>query len=327
MKKNLISIIIPIRDTKDYLEKCLNSVVSQTYTNLEIILVNDIDTDGTKEICEKFQKIDNRIKIIDISSVEVGEARNIGIKEATGEYLGFVDSDDYISNDMYEILLNTLLDHNADIADIGFAREENGQIESKSFSENIEIFDKESALEEILKDKKLLSFMWNKLFKRKVWDNIWFDSQKVYEDIDIMYKLFENAERVVLIDTLKYIYVQRSTSIMHTPNSQFMLDRLNVVVDRFNHFKNKYNDKIQFMNKYAFAVNMIVIYRKIVLTHFDDIYNDFMKHYNLFIEVINEYENEIRAILTPNQNLVLNFMLEDLSSAPDKIRNVKNIDK
>lgn len=327
MKKNLISIIIPIRDTKDYLEKCLNSVVSQTYTNLEIILVNDIDTEGTKEICEKFQKIDNRIKIIDISSVEVGEARNIGIKEATGEYLGFVDSDDYISNDMYEILLNTLLDHNADIADIGFAREENGQIESKSFSENIEIFDKESALEEILKDKKLLSFMWNKLFKRKVWDNIWFDSQKVYEDIDIMYKLFENAERVVLIDTLKYIYVQRSTSIMHTPNSQFMLDRLNVVVDRFNHFKNKYNDKIQFMNKYAFAVNMIVIYRKIVLTHFDDIYNDFMKHYNLFIEVINEYENEIRAILTPNQNLVLNFMLEDLSSAPDKIRNVKNIDK
>lgn len=327
MKKNLISIIIPIRDTKDYLEKCLNSVVSQTYPNLEIILVNDIDTDGTKEICERFQKIDHRIKIINISSVEVGEARNIGIKEATGEYLGFVDSDDYISNDMYEILLNTLLDNNADIADIGFAREENGQIESKSFSENIEIFDKESALEEILKDKKLLSFMWNKLFKRKVWDNIWFDSQKVYEDIDIMYKLFENAERVVLIDTLKYIYVQRSTSIMHTPNSQFMLDRLNVVVDRFNHFKNKYNDKIQFMNKYAFAVNMIVIYRKIVLTHFDDIYNDFMKHYNLFIEVINEYENEIRAILTPNQNLVLNFMLEDLSSAPDKIRNVKNIDK
>lgn len=327
MKENLISIIIPIRDTRDYLEKCLNSVVNQTYSNLEIILVNDINTYGTKEICEKFKSMDNRIKIIDVSSVEVGEARNIGIKEATGEYLGFVDSDDYIAEDMYEILLNNLIDNNADISDIGFAREENGQIESKSFSGKIEVFDKDSALEEILKDKKLLSFMWNKLFKRKVWDNIWFDSQKVFEDIDIMYKLFENAEKVVLIDTLKYIYVQRSTSIMHTPNSLFMLDRLNVIVDRYNYFKNRYNDKIQFMNKYAFAVNMIVIYRKIVLSHFDDIYDDFMKYYDLFIEVINEYENEIRAILTPNQNLVLNFMLEDLSSAPEKIRSVKDIDK
>lgn len=327
MKENLISIIIPIRDTRDYLEKCLNSVVNQTYSNLEIILVNDINTNGTKEICEKFKNMDNRIKIIDVSSVEVGEARNIGIKEATGEYLGFVDSDDYIAEDMYEILLNNLINENADIADVGFAREENGQLELKSFTGEIEVFDKESAIEEILKDKKLLSFMWNKLFKRKVWDNIWFDSQKVFEDIDIMYKLFENANKVVLIDTLKYIYVQRSTSIMHTPNSLFMLDRLNVIVDRYNHFKNKYNERIQFMNKYAFAVNMIVIYRKIVLNHFDDIYNEFMKYYNLFIEVINEYENEIRTILTPNQNLVLNFMLDDLSSAPEKIRSVKDIDK
>lgn len=327
MKENLISIIIPIRDTRDYLEKCLNSVVNQTYSNLEIILVNDINTDGTQEICEKFKAMDNRIKLINVSSVEVGEARNIGIKEATGEYFGFVDSDDYIAEDMYEILLNNLLDNNADISDIGFAREENGQIESKSFTGKIEVFDKESAIEEILKDKKLLSFMWNKLFKRKVWDNTWFDSQKVFEDIDIMYKLFENAERVVLIDTLKYIYVQRSTSIMHTPNSLFMLDRLNVIVDRYNHFKNKYNDKIQFMNKYAFAVNMIVIYRKIVLNYFDDIYDDFMKHYDLFLEVINEYETEIRKILTANQNLVLDFMLTDLSTAPEKIRNVKDIDK
>ena len=327
MKENLISIIIPICDTRDYLEKCLNSVINQTYRNLEIILVNDLNTEGTKEICEKYSAMDSRIKLINVSSVEVGEARNIGIRQATGDYLGFVDSDDYIFEDMYEVLLKNLHNTNADIADIGFAREENSQLEPKTFTNTIEVFDKEAALEEILKDKKLLSFMWNKLFKREVWNNIWFDSQKVFEDIDIMYKLFENANRVVLIDTLKYIYVQRSTSIMHTPNSLFMLDRINVVVDRYNHFKNKYNEKIQFMNKYAFAVNMIVIYRKIVLTNFNNIYDDFMKYYDLFLEVINEHENDIRKILTPNQNLVLNFMLEDLSSAPERIRSVKDIDK
>lgn len=327
MEKNLISIIIPIRNTKDYLEKCLNSVINQTYSNLEIILVNDISTEGTKEICEKFQSLDNRIKVIDISNVEVGEARNIGIRVATGNYLGFIDSDDYIAKDMYEILLKTMIDNNADIADIGFAREESGQIEDKTFNNTVEILNKETALEELLKDKKILSFVWNKLFKREVWDNIWFDSQKVFEDIDIMYKLFENAKTVAVIDSLKYIYVQRNTSIMHTSNSLFMSDRLNVIIDRYNHLKNKYNEKIQFMNKYAFAVNMIVIYRKIVLSNFNDIYDEFMKHYDLFISIINEHETQIREILTPNQNLVLNFMLEDLSSAPEKIKKVKDIDK
>lgn len=327
MNEKLISIIIPIYGTKDYLERCLNSVISQTYKNLEIILVNDIQTSETKSICDKFKLLDNRIKVIDVSSVEVGEARNIGIKHSTGEYLGFVDSDDYIREDMYEVLLKELVNSDADIADIGFAREEDGIIEEKKFTEKVQVLEKEVAIEELLKDKKVQSYMWNKLFRRSVWNNIWFDSKRVYEDIDIMYKLFIQAEKVVLIDSLKYIYVQRSTSIMHTLNSSYILDRLNVTVDRYNTFKNSNNSKIIFMNKYAFVVNMIVVYRRIVLDRYDDIFSEFMKYYDLFIEIVNEYEKEIRAILTPNQNLVLDFMLEDFSSAPDKIRSVKDIDK
>lgn len=327
MNEKLISIIIPIYGTKDYLERCLNSVISQTYKNLEIILVNDIQTSETKSICDKFKLLDNRIKVIDVSSVEVGEARNIGIKHSTGEYLGFVDSDDYIREDMYEVLLKELVNNDADIADIGFAREEDGIIEEKNFTEKVQVLEKEVAIEELLKDKKVQSYMWNKLFRRSVWNNIWFDSKRVYEDIDIMYKLFIQAEKVVLIDSLKYIYVQRSTSIMHTLNSSYILDRLNVTVDRYNTFKNSNNSKIIFMNKYAFVVNMIVVYRRIVLDRYDDIFSEFMKYYDLFIEIVNEYEKEIRAILTPNQNLVLDFMLEDFSSAPDKIRSVKDIDK
>ncbi len=327
METNLISIIVPIFNTKDYLEKCLNSLINQTYSNLEIILVNDIKAGETKEICDKFKLLDDRIKVINISNIKVGEARNIGIKHSTGQYLGFVDSDDYIEKDMYEILLKNIIDYNADIADIGFAKEENGELESKIFTNQIEVLDKELALEELLKDKKLLSYMWNKLYKREVWNNIWFDSNKVFEDIDIMYKLVQNSKRVVLIDSLKYIYVQRNTSIMHTHNSLYILDRLNVVVNRYNQLKDIESENVQFMNKYAFAVNMIVIYRKIVLENYYDLYDDFMKYYDLFLEIIAEYENEIRQILTPNQDLVLNFMLEDLSTAPDKIRSIKDIDK
>ena len=114
---------------------------------------------------------------------------------------------------------------------------------------------------------------------------------------------------------------------MHTHNSLFILDRINVIINRYNQLKEINSDKIQFMNKYAFAVNMIVIYRKIVLENYNEIYDDFMKYYDLFIQIINEYQDEIREILTPNQNLVLGFMLEELSTAPQKIRNVKNIDK
>lgn len=327
MKKNLISIIVPIFNTEIYLEKCLNSIINQTYTNLEIILINNIETKGTLEICEKFKALDDRIQIINVSNIGVGEARNVGIRHSTGQYLGFIDSDDYIKEDMYEILLKSMIDNNADIADIGFAREENGKIENKVFTNKIEILNQDDALEELLKDKKILSYMWNKLYKKEIWNNIWFDSTRVYEDIDIMYKLFENAKKIVLIDILKYIYVQRDTSIMHSLNSSFILDRLNVIVDRYNYLKNINKKQIQFMNKYAFTVNMIVIYRKIVLEHYDDIYDDFMKYYDLFIDIVNEYEKDIRLILTPNQNLVLDLMLENLSTAPEKIRSIKDIDK
>lgn len=202
-----------------------------------------------------------------------------------------------------------------------------GIIENKVFSNKIEVLDKDSALEELLRDKKILSYMWNKLYKKEVWNNIWFHFDKVYEDIDIMYKLFENAKKVVVIDILKYIYVQRDTSIMHTLNSSFILDRLNVIVDRYNYLKNIDKKEIQFMNKYAFVVNMIVVYRRIVLDRYDDIYENFIQYYDLFISIIDEYEKEIRQILTPNQNLVLDFMLEDLSTAPEKIRSIKDIDK
>ena len=327
MKENLISIIIPIYGTKDYLEKCLNSIIHQTYKNLEIILINNIELEGTKEICKKFQLIDERIQVINVSNVTVGEARNIGIKQSTGEYLAFIDSDDYIKEDMYEILQKSITEYDADIVDIGYAREEDGKIESKIFTEKIEILDKETALEELLKDRKIQSYMWNKIYKREIWNNIWFSSDKVFEDIDIMYRLFENAKKIVLIDSLKYIYVQRRTSIMHEHNSSFILDRLNVIIERYNKLKNTNNEKIKFMNKYAFAVNMIVIYRKIVLENYYDIYEEYMKYYDTFIKIINENEKRIREILTINQNLVLDFMLEDLETAPEKIRNVKDIDK
>lgn len=327
MEENLISIIIPIYNTKNYLDKCLSSVINQTYKNLEILLIINTDTDDFQTLCQKYKTLDSRIKILHVSNVSVGEARNIGLKHSTGNYISFIDSDDYINPDMIELLLKNIIKTNADIADIGFAKEFNNQLEKKIFSDKIEVLNQTDALVELLKNQKLQSYVWNKLFKKEVWNNIWFSPDKMFEDIDIMYKLFLNVNTLVVIDSLKYIYVQRNTSIVHTHNSSFILDKLNVIIDRYNHLRNCYSNQILFFNKYAIITNIIEIFITIVLEEYNDIYNDFLSHYNLFLEIINEHEKDIRPILTKNQNLVLDFMLEGLDTAPEKIKSVKDIDK
>lgn len=326
-QNNLISIVVPICNTASYLEKCLKSIMSQTYSNLEIILVNNIKYEDTGIICNKCASIDNRIHVINVPNISVGAARNIGIENANGEYIGFVDSDDYIEKDMYEVLLTNLIDYNADISSIGFCYETEGKILEKEFTNKVETFGKVEAIQEVLKDKKIQSFVWNKLFTREMWDNIRFNEERVFEDIDVMYRIFQKVNKFVLIDIQKYIYVQRENSIMHKRNSQYVLDRLNVVVHRYDDISNMKEDKLNFANAYAFAVNMIVMFRSIVLKEYDDIYKEFMKYFDLFIEIVNKYNTQIIELLTPNQKIVLNFMLEDIKNAPKKIQEIKGIEQ
>lgn len=322
-----ISIVVPIYNVEKYLRKCIESILKQTYYNLEIILVDDGSTDSSGEICDEYKNKDSRIIVIHQKNKGMSSARNSGIKCATGKYIGFIDSDDYIEKDMYEILLKNIIDYSADIAICGFAFVENNKVVPKEFTGDINVLDRQTALEELIKDRKIQSYVWNKLYKREIWNNITFKSGVAFEDLDIMYKLFKKAKKIAIVDSLKYFYVQRSNSIMHIHNSKYILDRINVVIGRYNDFKTETNKRLQFVNKYAFAVNMIVIYRKIILENYEDVYDEFMKYYDLFIEIINENEFEIRKILTKNQNLVLDFMLEDLATAPEKIRSVKDIDK
>lgn len=322
-----ISIVVPIYNVEKYLRKCIDSILNQTYHNLEIILVNDGSTDSSGDICNEYKNKDERIVVIHQENKGMSSARNAGIEIATGQYIGFVDSDDYIEKDMYERLFQNIIDYNADIAICGFVFEENNKIVSKNFTNNVEVFDKATALEELLKDRKIHSYVWNKLFKRELWNDAKFKLGVAFEDIDIMYKLFKKANKIIYINSLEYYYVQRSTSIMHVHNSKFIFDRINVIVERYNELKSEPNDKIQFMNKYAFAVNMIVIYRRIILEDYSDMYELFMRYYDLFVQIINENEIKIRQTLTKNQNLVLDFMKEGLETAPGKIRSVKDIDK
>ncbi len=328
MKENLISIIVPIYKTEAYLEKCIQSILAQTYTQIEVLLVMDTISEEAETICQKYKKLDNRVRVIDIPErVQVGEARNVGIENATGKYIGFVDSDDYIEKDMYEVLLKNLLENEADISVIEFWREENGKIVPKQFTNQLQILDRRQALREVLKDKRIQSYVWNKLFKKEIWETTKFSKDKVFEDIEVIYKIFLNVNRVAYMDTPKYIYVQRSNSIMHEHNSRYILDRLDVIAERYYALQTIEDEEVHFMNEYAFVVNMIVIFRNIVLQEYHDTYEAYMKYYDMFLKMVIPQEERMRKILTPNQNLVLDFMLEDIETASEKIKKVKDIDK
>ena len=172
MNSDLISIVVPIYNMEKYLDKCVNSIISQTYKNIEIILVDDGSTDLSYDICEKYKKLDNRIKVYHKTNGGLSDAKNFGIKHASGKYIGFVDSDDWIEPMMYEILYKNIKEKNADIAICGrYIDYENG----KSFDpfENNEDYLPVEIEFDLFSDENLLFCGFYRVINKKVQDGDW----------------------------------------------------------------------------------------------------------------------------------------------------------
>ena len=170
----LISIIVPVYKAEKLLERCVNSITSQTYTNLEILLIDDGSPDNSGKICDELAQKDNRITVIHTKNGGAAKARNIGIDKAKGEYIAFVDSDDYIEPEMYQILLSALKDSGADIACSGIIRE---SADGKSQSiircpGEQKVYSGEDAIKEILLSRHVGSSLWTKLYKRECWSSL-----------------------------------------------------------------------------------------------------------------------------------------------------------
>ena len=192
--KDKISVVVPIYNVEKYLEKCIKSILNQTYNNLEIILVNDGSTDNCLNICKKFEKIDKRIFVINKENGGLSEARNYGIDKATGKYITFVDSDDYIDEDYLEFLYKNLIINNCDISICNprIVYEDGGKsrtLYKYCFPQNI-VLEGEKALEMMLYQKKFDNSAWGKLYKINLFDEIRYPVGKLYEDIATTYKTF-----------------------------------------------------------------------------------------------------------------------------------------
>lgn len=222
-REALISIVVPIYNVEKYLSRCIDSILNQTYRNLELILVDDESPDGCGNICDEYQKKDSRIRVIHQKNRGLSGARNAGIDIATGEYIGFVDSDDYIAPQMYESLLKLNIDNDAQIAICGRYYEfEDGRrlIRYNEKEETIVM----TNIEAITRMNSFSSFdmaAWDKLYKRELFEGIRYPEGKLSEDYFIIYKLFERAHRIVFNPKPLYFYLQRTNSISRNKKINF----------------------------------------------------------------------------------------------------------
>lgn len=227
-----ISVIVPVYQVERYLEKCMESIVNQSYKNLEIILVDDGSKDSCPAICDSYQKKDDRIKVIHKSNGGLSSARNAGLEIATGELITFVDSDDSIDEKMLETLLLNMQAYDSDIS-VCFWKEvweneqtSNNQALLTSEQATVECMNQVEAMKKMLYQRGCDSCAWGKLFKRELFSTIRFPEQKIYEDIAIMYQVFGLAQKVVFSDYQGYNYLQRNTSIS---KAQFAVNKMSLI--------------------------------------------------------------------------------------------------
>lgn len=223
---DLISVIVPIYKVEAYLNRCVESIVRQTYTELEIILVDDGSPDGCPALCDEWAGKDKRIKVIHKSNGGLSDARNAGMRAAEGNYISFVDSDDWIAPEFYRLLLEAMRETGSDIAACKIQKV--GKAEDIQKTLNItgkrEELDTVSALRELICENKVQQVVWNKLYKKECIDSVPFEKGKCNEDEFWSYQVFGSAERTVLIDYIGYYYFQRAGSIMGTSYSRRRLD-------------------------------------------------------------------------------------------------------
>lgn len=216
MKKDLISIIIPVYNVEKYIEKCLESVINQTYNNIEIILIDDGSLDDSGKICDEYAKKDKRIVVIHKNNEGVSVARNVGIKKSKGKYVAFIDSDDYVEENYVEKLYITI--DEKDMAIVGAKRiNEKGKIIEKS-SVIVQEYSQNEAIQQLLLEKIYGPELWGKLFKTEILKKLEFrKDMTVGEDFDLLYRYLQYIQRVK-IDTTEtlYNYILRNGSIMNS---------------------------------------------------------------------------------------------------------------
>ena len=256
--EDLITVVINVYNGENYIQKCLESVLNQTYKDLEILIINDGSTDNTLNICESYK--DERIRIINQENMGLSLARNVGIDEAKGEYLYFVDCDDFIEHDVIEHLYGLCKKYNTLIASCRTLDIYDYNYAVKNKNEEVQVLSGIDMLKKVLLSKERAGSFWNKLFKKEVLNDIRFEDRWI-NDIVVVYKIFLSLDRIAYSNRIKYYYLIRSGSITGTRNEERSIDLYKAAIERHENIKEIYPNLIE---------NDVCLISKILILYIED---------------------------------------------------------
>lgn len=261
---DLVSVIVPVYNIGAImLNRCIESIISQTYCNLEIILIDDGSTDDSGKICDVWQARDERIKVIHRTNGGLSAARNTGTKNANGKYIVFVDSDDWIEDEMIELLYQAIIKTQSDLAICGIMSTNGSKKVELPWYQVSCVLNKEDAYKELIENERITSHAWNKMFKFEIIHQVPFPEGKLYEDIRMMHKVFRMCDQIAIVEEYLYNYYRRTNSIASSSNLYNKLEFVAAFQERYEYVKKitpQYAEKV--LSQIASSISLSLVQNK-----------------------------------------------------------------
>lgn len=287
MEQDLISVVIPVYNVEKYFKRCIDSVLKQTYQNMEIIIVDDGSKDSSGSLCDEYEKKDSRIAVFHKENGGLSSARNFGLEKALGRYICFIDSDDFIDENYITIMYNKMIKSDADICyckSINFTDET--KINLKVENEKTVIIDKEEAIKQLLlKNGLIKNYIPHALYKKVLFDNIRFPVGSNFEDIATTYKILDASKKIIVTNKILYYYFINDNGITQKMKKQDIIDRFNNMNEREKFINQNYPRLKNISDRYMFRIYLVII-KDLIKNYFPEIIND-----SFFIDVRNRIIN------------------------------------
>lgn len=232
----MLSVIVPVYKVEKYLSKCIDSILAQSFTDYELILVDDGSPDRCPTMCDEYIQKDSRIKVIHQINQGLSAARNTGIESATGDYIAFIDSDDYINKNMFSVLLQNAIANQADISVCSAVLVDENAEARFTDQISLRVFNKKEANLQMIYFRDFTVNAWNKIYRRSLFNSIRYPVGMLYEDLATTYKLIDKSERIVVSDAKLYAYVQRNGSIMNQTGYMMQADKVVITDNMISYF-------------------------------------------------------------------------------------------
>ncbi|MBE7065895.1 MAG: glycosyltransferase [Ruminococcaceae bacterium] len=311
MNKPKISILVPVYNVEKYLTECIDSITNQTYKNIEIILVDDGSTDNSGAMCDEYTKKDSRIKVIHQKNQGLATVRNVSVAAATGDYIGFVDSDDFISPNMYSDMILIAQEKKADIVmcNLGYVNEAGTEIPNYHSAKPIskkELTGTEFVRELCNDYNSIYVVTVNKIYRRSLFEEICYPNGKINEDEAVIHRIAHKCTKIVFTSKIHYFYRQQPTSIMNKTFSAKRLDEIDALLDRVSFLKKHNYDNDSIINCEMYLIHICTsLFKKLDLKQHE--HKSALKKYHKAIKPICK-ELLKSSIPTKNERIMLFFV-------------------